>query len=58
MSDLLKEIHDSVGVITLNRPAALNAVTHEMWHELKVACEEMATESRRTRQSFDNHARP
>jgi 2-(1,2-epoxy-1,2-dihydrophenyl)acetyl-CoA isomerase len=44
MSDLLREISDGVGIITLNRPAALNAVTHEMWHDLVIACEELASE--------------
>ena len=46
MSDLIKEINDSIGIITLNRPEALNAVTHEMWHSLRAACEELANDNR------------
>ena len=46
MSELLKEISDGIGVITLNRPEALNAVTHEMWQSLLLACEELANDAR------------
>lgn len=46
MSELLKEINDGIGVITLNRPEALNAVTHEMWQNLLLACEELTNDAR------------
>ena len=29
-SDILFERHGAAGIVTLNRPKALNAVTHEM----------------------------
>jgi 2-(1,2-epoxy-1,2-dihydrophenyl)acetyl-CoA isomerase len=46
MRELIKEINDGIGTITLNRPASLNAVTHEMWGGLLVACEELANDAR------------
>ena len=44
MSELLTETNDGIGMITLNRPEALNAVTHEMWQGLLIACEELAND--------------
>jgi 2-(1,2-epoxy-1,2-dihydrophenyl)acetyl-CoA isomerase len=45
MSEILKEINNGIGVITLNRPEVLNAVTHDMWESLRLACEELAEDS-------------
>lgn len=36
--DLLYEVRDGVGLVTLNRPHARNALTHEMYEELAEIC--------------------
>ena len=35
MSDLLYEVNDHVGVITLNRPDAMNSLTYQLYAELE-----------------------
>jgi len=42
--ELVYEVHDGVGVVTLNRPQARNALTHEMYDELARICREMPTD--------------
>ncbi|MGF1649299.1 MAG: enoyl-CoA hydratase [Hyphomicrobiaceae bacterium] len=42
--ELTYDIHDGVGVVTLNRPHARNALTHEMYAELARICTEMPTD--------------
>ena len=34
MSDLLYEVTDHVGVITLNRPDAMNSLTYQLYADL------------------------
>jgi 2-(1,2-epoxy-1,2-dihydrophenyl)acetyl-CoA isomerase len=38
---LLVEVADSVATITLNRPNRLNAMSEQMWHDLRDACNEI-----------------
>ena len=35
MSDLLYEVTDHVGVITLNRPEAMNSLTYQLYADLE-----------------------
>ena len=35
MSDLLYEVKDHVGVITLNRPDAMNSLTYQLYADLE-----------------------
>ena len=35
MSDLLYEVNNHVGVITLNRPDAMNSLTYQLYAELE-----------------------
>ena len=43
MNYLLQEIEDSIGIITINRPDALNALNADVIEELKVAIGSMIT---------------
>src|SRR3954451_5999836 len=38
---IIVETHDKVGLITLNRPKALNALSPELMHELAAALDEL-----------------
>ena len=42
--ELIYEIRDGVGIVTLNRPQARNALTHEMYEELGRICTDMPTD--------------
>ena len=35
MSDLLYEVNDHVGVVTLNRPDAMNSLTYQLYADLE-----------------------
>jgi enoyl-CoA hydratase len=35
MSDLLYEVTDHVGVVTLNRPEAMNSLTYQLYADLE-----------------------
>ena len=42
--DLLYEVRDEIGLVTLNRPQALNALTFEMYDRLGDLCAEAPTD--------------
>lgn len=40
--DILLEVSDRIGTVTFNRPERRNAITFEMWHELRRMIEELS----------------
>ena len=38
MSDLIYEVNDHIGMITLNRPDAMNSLTYQLYADLEDTC--------------------